>query len=92
MAVEDPSAPHGLRLVIEDYPYAVDGLEIWDAIKSWVQTSFYVEDLFLIVPLGSFFIELEPRLTFFYDSFMRWFSWLGGKGKTTKELCLPLIN
>jgi linoleate 9S-lipoxygenase len=23
--------------VIEDYPYAVDGLEIWDAIKSWVQ-------------------------------------------------------
>ena len=36
MAVEDPSAPHGLRLVIEDYPYAVDGLEIWDAIKTWV--------------------------------------------------------
>jgi len=22
---------------MEDYPYAVDGLEIWDAIKSWVQ-------------------------------------------------------
>ncbi|CAJ1950897.1 unnamed protein product [Sphenostylis stenocarpa] len=37
LAVEDPSAPHGLRLLIEDYPYAVDGLEIWDAIKSWVQ-------------------------------------------------------
>lgn len=37
LAVEDPSSPHGLRLVIEDYPYAVDGLEIWDAIKSWVQ-------------------------------------------------------
>ncbi|NP_001235189.1 lipoxygenase [Glycine max] len=36
LAVEDPSAPHGLRLVIEDYPYAVDGLEIWDAIKTWV--------------------------------------------------------
>ncbi|AET01678.2 seed linoleate 9S-lipoxygenase [Medicago truncatula] len=37
LAVEDPSSPHGLRLVIEDYPYAVDGLEIWDAIKAWVQ-------------------------------------------------------
>ena len=37
LAVEDPSAPHGLRLVIEDYPYAVDGLEIWDAIKTWVK-------------------------------------------------------
>ncbi|XP_015939187.1 linoleate 9S-lipoxygenase 1 [Arachis duranensis] len=37
LAVEDPSAPHGVRLVIEDYPYAVDGLEIWDAIKTWVQ-------------------------------------------------------
>ncbi|XP_027341792.1 seed linoleate 9S-lipoxygenase-3 [Abrus precatorius] len=37
MAVEDPSSPHGIRLVIEDYPYAVDGLEIWDAIKTWVK-------------------------------------------------------
>ncbi|KAK7300849.1 hypothetical protein RJT34_11700 [Clitoria ternatea] len=37
LAVQDPSAPHGLRLLIEDYPYAVDGLEIWDAIKAWVQ-------------------------------------------------------
>ncbi|KAH9326909.1 hypothetical protein KI387_007087, partial [Taxus chinensis] len=27
MAVPDPKAPHGLRLVIEDYPYAVDGIE-----------------------------------------------------------------
>ncbi|RDX78494.1 Seed linoleate 9S-lipoxygenase, partial [Mucuna pruriens] len=37
LAIEDPSAPHGLRLVIDDYPYAVDGLEIWGAIKTWVQ-------------------------------------------------------
>ncbi|RDX63288.1 Linoleate 9S-lipoxygenase, partial [Mucuna pruriens] len=37
VAVEDSSSPHGLRLLIEDYPYAADGLEIWDAIKSWVQ-------------------------------------------------------
>ncbi|RYR40314.1 hypothetical protein Ahy_A09g046047 isoform D [Arachis hypogaea] len=37
MAVEDPSSPHGVRLIVEDYPYAVDGLDIWDAIKAWVQ-------------------------------------------------------
>jgi len=36
MAVPDPTAPQGLRLVIEDYPYAVDGLEIWFAVKEWV--------------------------------------------------------
>ncbi|KAG8370190.1 hypothetical protein BUALT_Bualt14G0091400 [Buddleja alternifolia] len=43
MAVEDPNEPHGLRLMIEDYPYAVDGLEIWFAIESWVKDycSFY---------------------------------------------------
>ncbi|XP_049388110.1 linoleate 9S-lipoxygenase 6-like, partial [Solanum stenotomum] len=29
VAVEDSSSPHGVRLLIEDYPYAVDGLEIW---------------------------------------------------------------
>ncbi|KAK2371232.1 seed linoleate 9S-lipoxygenase [Trifolium repens] len=37
MAVKDPSSPYGLRLLIEDYPYAVDGLEIWTTIKTWVQ-------------------------------------------------------
>ncbi|XAR52603.1 Linoleate 9S-lipoxygenase [Bertholletia excelsa] len=37
MAVEDPKSPHGIRLLIEDYPYAVDGLEIWSAIKTWVE-------------------------------------------------------
>ena len=37
MAVKDPSAPHGLRLMIKDYPYAVDGLEIWSAIYTWVE-------------------------------------------------------
>ncbi|KAF5782036.1 putative linoleate 9S-lipoxygenase [Helianthus annuus] len=37
MAVEDSNSPHGLRLTIEDYPYAVDGLDIWSAIKTWVQ-------------------------------------------------------
>ncbi|KAL5055822.1 hypothetical protein RYX36_036504 [Vicia faba] len=36
IAVKDPNAPHGLKLAIEDYPYANDGLVLWDAIKSWV--------------------------------------------------------
>lgn len=36
MAVEDPKAPHGLKLMIEDYPYANDGLFMWDGIKMWV--------------------------------------------------------
>ncbi|CAH1444189.1 unnamed protein product [Lactuca virosa] len=37
MAVVDSGCLHGLRLLIDDYPYAVDGLEIWSAIKSWVE-------------------------------------------------------
>ncbi|KAI4367853.1 hypothetical protein MLD38_016477 [Melastoma candidum] len=43
VAVEDKNSPHGLRLLIEDYPYAVDGLEIWSAIEAWVEDycSFY---------------------------------------------------
>ena len=36
MAVEDPFQPHGLKLTIQDYPFANDGLLIWDALKSWV--------------------------------------------------------
>lgn len=46
MAVEDSTSPSGVRLVIEDYPYAVDGLEIWTAIKTWVSDycNFYYKD------------------------------------------------
>ncbi|KAK8499334.1 hypothetical protein V6N13_010623 [Hibiscus sabdariffa] len=36
MAVEDPTAPHGLRLTIKDYPLANDGLDLWDILKEWV--------------------------------------------------------
>uniref|UniRef100_A0A2N9HGW0 Lipoxygenase n=1 Tax=Fagus sylvatica TaxID=28930 RepID=A0A2N9HGW0_FAGSY len=36
MAVEDPNARHGLKLTIEDYPFANDGLLLWDSIKEWV--------------------------------------------------------
>ncbi|KAJ0671346.1 putative linoleate 13S-lipoxygenase [Helianthus annuus] len=35
MAVEDPTAPHGIKLTIEDYPFANDGLLIYDTIKQW---------------------------------------------------------
>ncbi|KAJ8436490.1 hypothetical protein Cgig2_000475 [Carnegiea gigantea] len=47
MAVEDTSAPQGLRLTIEDYPFANDGLLLWDAIKQWVTdyvTHYYPHD------------------------------------------------
>ncbi|KAJ4826150.1 hypothetical protein Tsubulata_050128 [Turnera subulata] len=37
VAVKDPKSKHGVRLLIEDYPYAVDGLEIWSAIREWVE-------------------------------------------------------
>ncbi|KAL5727935.1 hypothetical protein ACHQM5_001074 [Ranunculus cassubicifolius] len=37
IAVPDSNQPCGVRLMIEDYPYAVDGLQIWSAIENWVQ-------------------------------------------------------
>lgn len=46
MAVEDPTAPHGVKLTIDDYPYATDGLLLWDTIKEWVTdyvTHYYTE-------------------------------------------------
>eukprot|EP00268_Persea_americana_P025483 TRINITY_DN24857_c0_g1_i4.p1 TRINITY_DN24857_c0_g1~~TRINITY_DN24857_c0_g1_i4.p1 ORF type:complete len:736 (+),score=110.49 TRINITY_DN24857_c0_g1_i4:737-2944(+) len=42
IAVEDSNYPHNLRLLIEDYPYAVDGLEIWSAIETWVKEYCYI--------------------------------------------------
>ncbi|KAI4986362.1 hypothetical protein ZWY2020_018992 [Hordeum vulgare] len=47
MAVEDPSSPHKVRLLIEDYPYAADGLAVWHAIEQWVAdylTIYYPDD------------------------------------------------
>jgi len=35
MAVPDLTAKHSVRLVIEDYPYAHDALELWGVLKSW---------------------------------------------------------
>ncbi|KAJ6303260.1 hypothetical protein OIU77_017192 [Salix suchowensis] len=36
MAVEDPTAKHGLKLTIKDYPFANDGRILWAAMKQWV--------------------------------------------------------
>lgn len=46
MAVRDPTSPYGLKLVIQDYPYAVDGLDIWFTLKQWVSDylSLYYKD------------------------------------------------
>ncbi|CAI0551315.1 unnamed protein product [Linum tenue] len=43
MAVPHPESKHGLRLLIKDYPYAIDGLDIWSVIRNWVSdyTSLY---------------------------------------------------
>ncbi|XVF06077.1 hypothetical protein REPUB_Repub06bG0017300 [Reevesia pubescens] len=45
IAIDDKNSSHGLRLLIQDYPYAVDGLEIWFAIEEWVRRycSFYYQ-------------------------------------------------
>jgi lipoxygenase len=46
MAIPDPTQPHGLKLVLEDYPYATDGLMIWAAIENWVRSyvNYYYPD------------------------------------------------
>ncbi|KAJ4796632.1 Lipoxygenase [Rhynchospora pubera] len=46
VAIEDPTKPHGLRLLIEDYPYANDGLLLWSEIQTWVDSyvSLYYPD------------------------------------------------
>ncbi|KAI3745521.1 hypothetical protein L1987_58635 [Smallanthus sonchifolius] len=38
IAVPDETKSHGLRLLIDDYPYANDGLLIWSAIQELVHT------------------------------------------------------
>ncbi|KAJ6428032.1 hypothetical protein OIU84_023446 [Salix udensis] len=50
MAIEDPTSPHGLKLAVEDYPYANDGLELWAIIKNWVSdyVNYYYPDACLI--------------------------------------------
>ncbi|XP_017434832.2 linoleate 13S-lipoxygenase 3-1, chloroplastic [Vigna angularis] len=46
VAEPDPTQPHGLRLLIEDYPYANDGLLMWFALENFVRTyvNYYYRD------------------------------------------------
>ncbi|KAI5063074.1 hypothetical protein GOP47_0021621 [Adiantum capillus-veneris] len=46
MAELDKKAEHGLKLYIEDYPYANDGLNLWAALEKWVTeyTDIYYQD------------------------------------------------
>lgn len=72
MAVEDPSSPHGLKLTIQDYPFANDGLLLWDAIKQWVTdyvTHFYPDN---------HLIESDPEL-------QAWWSDIRTKGHPEKK-------
>jgi len=45
--VREVKSPGGVKLILEDYPYAKDGLDIWDAIEKWVRAYckiFYASD------------------------------------------------
>ena len=46
VAVPDATQPHGVKLSIEDYPYASDGLLIWSSIEKLVCTyvNYYYKD------------------------------------------------
>ncbi|KAM7271505.1 hypothetical protein ACFE04_030719 [Oxalis oulophora] len=47
MAIDSTTNSTGVVLVLKDYPYASDGLEIWMAIKEWVKkfcSHFYHDD------------------------------------------------
>ncbi|XP_028795370.1 linoleate 13S-lipoxygenase 3-1, chloroplastic-like [Neltuma alba] len=62
VAVPDASQPHGVRLLIEDYPYASDGLLIWSSIEKLVRTyvDYYYKDskaIFLDHELQSWYRE-----------------------------------
>ncbi|KAL5565356.1 hypothetical protein UlMin_028520, partial [Ulmus minor] len=37
VAILDPPQPHGIKLLIKDYPCANDGFLIWSAIENWVR-------------------------------------------------------
>ncbi|KAK9120026.1 hypothetical protein Scep_018119 [Stephania cephalantha] len=81
MAVEDPSMPCGVKLVIEDYPYAADGLLIWSAIKDWVES--YVDHFYYEPNCVSSDVELQA-----------WWSEIKNKGHYDKrnELWWPKLN
>jgi len=81
MAVEDSNHPHGLKLLIEDYPYAVDGLDIWSAIEIWVSDycSFYY-------PLDKM-VEDDPELQSWWNEIRN-----EGHGDKKDEPWWPKMN
>ncbi|KNA25150.1 hypothetical protein SOVF_008760 [Spinacia oleracea] len=81
MAVEDPTAPHGLKLTIEDYPFANDGLILWDAIKQWVTD--YVNHYYATADLVNSDNELQA-----------WWEEIRTKGHQDKkdEAWWPVLN
>ncbi|XP_022715874.1 linoleate 13S-lipoxygenase 3-1, chloroplastic-like isoform X2 [Durio zibethinus] len=60
IAEADPTEPHGLKLLIEDYPYANDGLLIWSAIEKLVRdfVKYYYPD--------SSSVRSDPELSAWY--------------------------
>lgn len=47
IALDDSESPSGALILFQDYPYGLDGLDIWVAIKTWVQDFceiFYKDD------------------------------------------------
>ncbi|KAI3449950.1 hypothetical protein Pfo_006615 [Paulownia fortunei] len=50
MAVPDSTYPHGMRLIIKDYPYAQDGLLIWSAVENLVMkyVNYYYPEAILV--------------------------------------------
>ncbi|OIW18006.1 hypothetical protein TanjilG_07590 [Lupinus angustifolius] len=61
MAVEDSSMSCGVKLVIDDYPYAADGLLIWSAIKEWVES--YVKHFYTDLNSVTTDVELQAWWT-----------------------------
>lgn len=66
MAVKDSKSPYGYKLLIEDYPYAVDALDIWSAIETWVKDycSFYYKSDDMItndIELQSWWKEIREK-------------------------------
>ncbi|RVX13016.1 Linoleate 13S-lipoxygenase 2-1, chloroplastic [Vitis vinifera] len=66
IAVEDASSPHGLKLAIPDYPFANDGLLLWDAIKEWVTdyVNFFYKDASMVksdAELQEWWTEIRTR-------------------------------
>ncbi|XVF59321.1 hypothetical protein PTKIN_Ptkin07bG0266500 [Pterospermum kingtungense] len=53
IAEANPSEPHGLKLPIEDYPYANDGLLIWSAIEKLVKDYDLVSILTTLIWIAS---------------------------------------